>query len=105
MGEFLWEVVEAGTPDYMAPEMIDPPHYHDNSADWWSLGVLMFDTWTELARFPGDFLGETSEMPYFEGRSIGLPAILLFAVNSDTMLLTHAHFALTSYNMLTCFPS
>lgn len=33
---------EAGTPDYMAPEMIDPPHYHDNSADWWSLGVLMF---------------------------------------------------------------
>ena len=34
---------QAGTPDYMAPEMIDPPHYHDNSADWWSLGVLMYD--------------------------------------------------------------
>ena len=33
---------QAGTPDYMAPEMIDPPHYHDNSADWWSLGVLMY---------------------------------------------------------------
>ena len=55
-----WEVVEAGTPDYMAPEMIDPPHYHDNSADWWSLGVLMFDTWTQLALGdPVDFVGET----------------------------------------------
>ena len=37
----LW-APEAGTPDYMAPEMIDPPHYHDNSADWWSLGVLIY---------------------------------------------------------------
>ena len=47
---------EAGTPDYMAPEMIDPPHYHDNSADWWSLGVLMFvPLAAELLDFKEDF--------------------------------------------------
>ena len=48
-----WEV-EAGTPDYMAPEMIDPPHYHDNSADWWSLGVLMFEARTMATPDVGD---------------------------------------------------
>jgi serine/threonine protein kinase len=33
----------AGTPDYMAPEMIDFPHSHDQSLDWWALGVLTFE--------------------------------------------------------------
>lgn len=33
----------AGTPEYMAPEMIDLPHAHDMSVDWWSLGVLCFE--------------------------------------------------------------
>jgi len=33
----------AGTPDYMAPEMIDFPHHHDHSVDWWALGVLTFE--------------------------------------------------------------
>jgi len=33
----------SGTPDYMAPEMIDFPHTHDRSVDWWSLGVLAFE--------------------------------------------------------------
>eukprot|EP00931_Biecheleriopsis_adriatica_P075573 TRINITY_DN49402_c0_g1_i1.p1 TRINITY_DN49402_c0_g1~~TRINITY_DN49402_c0_g1_i1.p1 ORF type:complete len:907 (+),score=172.65 TRINITY_DN49402_c0_g1_i1:30-2723(+) len=32
-----------GTPEYMAPEMIDFPHSHDVSVDWWSLGVLTFE--------------------------------------------------------------
>lgn len=34
---------QAGTPDYMPPEVIDPPHFHDASADWWGLGVLTFE--------------------------------------------------------------
>lgn len=34
---------QVGTPDYMPPEMIDPPHYYDASVDWWSLGVLSFE--------------------------------------------------------------
>jgi cGMP-dependent protein kinase len=33
----------AGTPEYMAPEMIDFPHAHDMSVDWWALGVLAFE--------------------------------------------------------------
>mmetsp|Transcript_15721 Transcript_15721/g.36898 ORF Transcript_15721/g.36898 Transcript_15721/m.36898 type:complete len:906 (-) Transcript_15721:53-2770(-) len=33
----------AGTPDYMAPEMIDFPHTHDLSVDWWALGVLTYE--------------------------------------------------------------
>jgi serine/threonine protein kinase len=33
----------AGTPEYMAPEMIDFPHTHDQSVDWWALGVLTFE--------------------------------------------------------------
>jgi len=32
-----------GTPDYMAPELIDPPHAHDTAVDWWALGVLTFE--------------------------------------------------------------
>jgi len=33
----------AGTPEYMAPEMIDFPHTHDQSVDWWAVGVLTFE--------------------------------------------------------------
>lgn len=32
-----------GTPEYMAPEMIDPPHGHDHMVDWWALGVMAFE--------------------------------------------------------------
>lgn len=33
----------AGTPEYMAPEMIAFPHSHDLNVDWWALGVLTFE--------------------------------------------------------------
>eukprot|EP00930_Biecheleria_cincta_P027956 TRINITY_DN19528_c0_g1_i1.p1 TRINITY_DN19528_c0_g1~~TRINITY_DN19528_c0_g1_i1.p1 ORF type:complete len:1010 (-),score=175.94 TRINITY_DN19528_c0_g1_i1:222-3230(-) len=33
----------AGTPEYMAPEVIDFPHAHGMDCDWWSLGVLTFE--------------------------------------------------------------
>lgn len=52
---------QAGTPDYMAPEMIDPPHLHDNSADWWSLGVLMFEMLCQHLPFDDDELEDTGE--------------------------------------------
>jgi len=32
-----------GTPDYMAPEMLAPPHKHGLAVDWWALGVIMFE--------------------------------------------------------------
>lgn len=33
----------AGTPDYMAPEMIDFPHTHTHTVDWWALGVTSYE--------------------------------------------------------------
>ena len=32
----------AGTPEYLAPEMIDYPHEHDLFVDWWALGVMVY---------------------------------------------------------------
>lgn len=32
-----------GTPEYMAPEILDFPHEHDEKVDWWALGVLTFE--------------------------------------------------------------
>jgi len=52
---------QAGTPDYMAPEMIDPPHYHDNSADWWSLGVLIYEMLCQQLPFDDEELEDTGE--------------------------------------------
>jgi len=34
---------QAGTPDYMAPEVIHFPHLHDSTADWWSYGCVVFE--------------------------------------------------------------
>lgn len=33
----------AGTPEYLAPEMIDYPHDHDLAVDWWALGVMVYE--------------------------------------------------------------
>eukprot|EP00747_Dinoflagellata_sp_TGD_P019108 gnl/TRDRNA2_/TRDRNA2_126950_c1_seq1.p1 gnl/TRDRNA2_/TRDRNA2_126950_c1~~gnl/TRDRNA2_/TRDRNA2_126950_c1_seq1.p1 ORF type:complete len:876 (+),score=109.21 gnl/TRDRNA2_/TRDRNA2_126950_c1_seq1:234-2630(+) len=43
-----------GTPDYMAPEMIDIPHTHDRCVDWWALGVLTFELLTGQAPFDNE---------------------------------------------------
>jgi len=40
-----------GTPEYMAPEMIDPPHRHDLMVDWWALGVMTFELWSGSTPF------------------------------------------------------
>lgn len=45
-----------GTPDYMAPEMIDFPHTHDSSVDWWAIGVVHYELLTGEHPFEDDGL-------------------------------------------------
>jgi len=40
-----------GSPEYMSPEMIDFPHIHGLSTDWWSLGVLVYELMTGQTPF------------------------------------------------------
>jgi serine/threonine protein kinase len=40
-----------GTLDYLAPEMADSNHIHDNRVDIWSVGVLIFELLTGFAPF------------------------------------------------------
>jgi len=47
-----------GTIEYMAPEVITKQG-HDHSADWWSLGTLMFDMLTGSPPFSADSKRET----------------------------------------------
>eukprot|EP00913_Durusdinium_trenchii_P020479 g19238.t1 len=52
----------AGTPEYMAPEVIDFPHAHDTNCDWWSLGVLTYEL--NAGHTPWDDEGEKGEPRY-----------------------------------------
>ncbi|EPS45915.1 hypothetical protein H072_83 [Dactylellina haptotyla CBS 200.50] len=42
----------SGTPEYMAPEVLEGKHY-GFEVDWWSLGALLFDLLTGSPPFPG----------------------------------------------------
>lgn len=50
-----------GTIEYMAPEVITKQG-HDQSADWWSLGALMFDMLTGCPPFSADTKRETQDL-------------------------------------------
>lgn len=64
-----------GTPDYMAPEMIDPPHRHDFMVDWWALGVMTYELWTGTTPFCGGEADDPEEQVLAIRRSqnSGLP--------------------------------
>eukprot|EP00425_Heterocapsa_triquetra_P001339 CAMPEP_0195056758 /NCGR_PEP_ID=MMETSP0448-20130528/5021_1 /TAXON_ID=66468 /ORGANISM="Heterocapsa triquestra, Strain CCMP 448" /LENGTH=1021 /DNA_ID=CAMNT_0040086603 /DNA_START=86 /DNA_END=3148 /DNA_ORIENTATION=- len=68
-----------GTPEYMAPEMIDAPHTHDGGVDWWALGVLTFEMLT--GQVPWDDQGAPDTMMLLfnirKGQDSGLPERLL----------------------------
>jgi len=51
----------AGTPDYMAPEMIDLPHAHGVAVDWWALGVLTYELLTGQTPFEDEGISEPME--------------------------------------------
>jgi len=66
-----------GTPQYMAPELIEPPHEHDASVDWWALGVVVFELLVHHC--PWDADGAEFESPWAQlvavqdGHARGVP--------------------------------
>lgn len=68
-----------GTPEYMAPEMIDTPHAHDRMVDWWSLGVLTFELIT--GQVPWDDQAASDTMAQIltirKGQASGIPEQML----------------------------
>jgi len=66
-----------GTPEYMAPEVIDPPHGHDCMVDWWALGVMTFELLS--GQGPWDSMGIDDDpmeqlMALRDSHDRGLPA-------------------------------
>jgi len=45
----------------MAPEMIDPPHYHGLPVDWWALGVLAFELLNRHSPFDDEGMDDQEE--------------------------------------------
>ena len=51
-----------GTLDYLAPEMIEKGHKHDEGVDIWSVGVLTYELLSGTAPFsPFDLTGKKQE--------------------------------------------
>lgn len=46
-----------GTPEYLAPEVIDDKGY-DTAVDWWSLGILIYEMLVGIPPFKGDTLDD-----------------------------------------------
>ncbi|KAK6480369.1 ribosomal protein S6 kinase alpha-6 isoform X1 [Huso huso] len=62
-----------GTVEYMAPEVVNR-RGHTQSADWWSLGVLMFEMLTGTLPFQGKDRNETMSM--ILKAKLGMPQFL-----------------------------
>eukprot|EP01017_Pseudomicrothorax_dubius_P045633 TRINITY_DN7913_c0_g1_i1.p1 TRINITY_DN7913_c0_g1~~TRINITY_DN7913_c0_g1_i1.p1 ORF type:complete len:292 (-),score=69.74 TRINITY_DN7913_c0_g1_i1:640-1515(-) len=50
-----------GTVDYLAPEMLQPGHEHDQAVDVWSVGVLIFELLTGRSPFAPSGAGKLSK--------------------------------------------
>jgi len=58
-----------GTPEYMAPELIDFPHEHDHRVDWWAMGVMTFELLAGQTPWQNPGCGDGSEDAYNIRRS------------------------------------
>lgn len=47
-----------GTPDYIAPEIINHISSNNKSIDWWSLGVIAYELMIGVRPFSGDTIDE-----------------------------------------------
>uniref|UniRef100_A0A8C7MP45 non-specific serine/threonine protein kinase n=1 Tax=Oncorhynchus kisutch TaxID=8019 RepID=A0A8C7MP45_ONCKI len=70
-----------GTVEYMAPEVVNR-RGHTQSADWWSLGVLMFEMLTGTLPFQGKDRNETMNM--ILKAKLGMPQFL--SVEAQSLL-------------------
>uniref|UniRef100_A0A9J8BMJ2 non-specific serine/threonine protein kinase n=1 Tax=Cyprinus carpio carpio TaxID=630221 RepID=A0A9J8BMJ2_CYPCA len=68
-----------GTVEYMAPEVVNR-RGHTQSADWWSLGVLMFEMLTGTLPFQGKDRNETMSM--ILKAKLGMPQFLSLEAQS-----------------------
>ncbi|XP_018592886.1 ribosomal protein S6 kinase alpha-6-like isoform X4 [Scleropages formosus] len=73
-----------GTVEYMAPEVVNR-RGHTQSADWWSLGVLMFEMLTGTLPFQGKDRNETMNM--ILKAKLGMPQFLSVEAQSLLRLL------------------
>ncbi|XP_071255947.1 ribosomal protein S6 kinase alpha-6 isoform X2 [Salvelinus alpinus] len=77
-----------GTVEYMAPEVVNR-RGHTQSADWWSLGVLMFEMLTGTLPFQGKDRNETMNM--ILKAKLGMPQFLSLEAQSLLRMLFKRH--------------
>lgn len=73
---------EVGTPDYMAPEVLNPEGGYGPTCDWWSVGIIMFEM---LAGFPTFYSGSESGSGSTICKIVNWEENLHMIVNDETL--------------------
>jgi novel protein kinase C epsilon type len=81
-----------GTPDYIAPEILDEKDY-DSSVDWWALGILMYEMMAGQPPFEADNEDELFEA--IRNDEVLYPVWLSREANSVLRGVSHDRFDVT----------